>query len=100
MLNTFLIKNQSGIIQALDDLLLVSTRRATPLFTISETRTFAMSLDVIHEIVREVKPGYRKELQRLDDEIEALTTRRIDMLFAAFEEGIKIGVNDLESYIG
>lgn len=101
MLNTFLIKHQTGIIQGLDDLVLTSTRRATPLFNISETRTLgAMSLDVIHEIVREVKSGYRQELQRLDDDIEALTTRREDMLTAAFEEGIKISTTDLETYIG
>ncbi len=99
MLNTFVIRHDAGHIQPLDDLGLKSTKRVTSLFTISETLPAAMSLDEIHEIIREVTPLFRKELQRLDDALEALTRQREDMLRFAFDEGITISVDDLESYI-
>ncbi len=102
MLNTFLVKYPDGKIEPLDDLTIYdSSASSLPCFVIrdADPRVHTGSLQAMNDIVREVKPGYRQELQRLDDEIEALTTRREDMFFAAFEDGIKISAADLKDYM-
>ena len=102
MLNTFLVKHPDGKIEPLDDLTIYDSNASSlPCFVIrdADPRVHTGGLEAMNEIVREVKPGYRQELQRLDDEIEALTTRREDMLFASFEDGIKISATDLKDYM-
>ncbi len=100
MLNTFVIRHDAGHIQALDDLQ-IHKEESPRLYRIGETAPAFTTIHMlkVHEAIREVKPGYRQELQRLDDEIHALTTRREDMLFAAFEDGSQLSVDELNDFV-
>ncbi len=100
MLNTFLIRRVTGHIQALDDLQIhkeVSPR----LYRVGETVPAFTTIHMlkIHEVIREVSPGFRTLLQGVDDEIEALQNRRKDMLGAAFEDGLQLSVDELNDFV-
>ena len=109
MLNTFLIRHDSGHIQALDDLEIHKEWETcrwkiarTPWFyRIGETVPAFSTMDMmkVSEAVREVSPGFRSLLQKVDDEIEALQNRREDMLIAAFEDGLQLSVDELNDFV-
>ena len=101
MLNTFLMRHINGHIQALDDLQIQKHATAGILYRIRNAAPGFITADMarIHEAVREVSPGFRTLLQKLDDDIEALELRRKEMLWAAFEDGIQLSVGELEDFI-
>ncbi len=101
MLNTFLIRHDSRHIQALDDLE-IHYQRYPVLYRVGETVPAFTSLHMlkIHESVREVGPGFRMILQKVDDDIEALNMRREELLGAAFEDGLQLTVDQLADFVG
>lgn len=100
MLNTFLIRHDSGHIQALDDLE-IHKEESPRLYRIGETAPAFTTIHMlkIHEAVREVVPGFRTLLQELDDDIEALNMRREAVLGAAFEDGLQLSVDELNAFV-
>ena len=100
MLNTFLIRHDSGHIQALDDLA-IGYEESPRLYRIGETAPAFTTTHMlkIYEAVREVGPGFRTILQKVDDDIEALNMRREELLGAAFEDGLQLSVDELEDFL-
>ncbi len=102
MLNAFLIRYASGHIHSLDDLVIHKAHGHThgcqnPYFLITNLK--ANNLNELTKAIREVSPGFRTLLQKLDDEIEALQNRRKDMLIAAFEDGLQLSVDELNDFL-
>ena len=100
MLNTFLLRHENSKIQALDDLAI--HRKDSPrLYWIDEgyPAFSTMHMLKISEVVREVGPGFRTILQKVDDDIEALNMRREELLGAAFEDGLQLTVDQLSDFL-
>ena len=101
MLNTFLIRHDGGHIQALDDLEIHKGKFIPSFYLIGETVPAFTTVHMlkIHEAIREVAPGFRTILQKVDDDIEALNMRREELLGAAFEDGLQLSVDELNDFV-
>ena len=102
MLNTFLVKHPDGKIEPLDDLTIYdSSASSLPCFVIrdADPRVHTRSLQAMNDIVRMVTGDFRSALQQLDDDIEALTTRRDDIRHAAFGQCMEIGESELKDFM-
>lgn len=100
MLNTFVVR-KNGIIQTLDDLTIYKVTPRPHGYRISQAdpAIWAESIGEMSGYIREVTPELRSALQRVDDEIQALTFRREDLRSQAFGQGVDISPTDLENYL-
>ena len=100
MLNTFVVR-KNAIIQTLDDLTIYKVTQRPHGYRIrkSDPLTWAESIGEMSGYIREVTPELRSALQKVDDEIQALTFRREDLRAQAFGQGVDISPTDLENYL-